>query len=185
MKLIKYGILTFVVFFLCNFCGMATVIAQSELTPDPTVSIMLVPMCVQDISDYHTRIHVGYFADGVDTFKVTFDQTYPNPLSFVSVTEFQTTQSFEVQEVFYIDMDSYDTAYNQVVKITGSTGDVSIVGFNTWDGFPSCDPDAYPIEPDVTRVPPENPDLCPAWAYESVTGDMICLWDLPVAPVVQ
>jgi hypothetical protein len=142
---------------------------------EPPIYTQFAVGCIERLGDLHYRIHFGYASDGVEAFTVGF--TNPNNgTAFINAPGRFSTSPGEHDD-WYLDGHSEDSPYTFGVTFTSEAG-VHTLDLHTWD-VPACTDGQYP---DIVPVTPEPVvGNCPAWSYESATGNVICLWDLPYA----
>lgn len=149
--------------------GMQVAVAQQPIYTQFEVG------CIERLGDIHYRIHFGYVSDGVEAFTVEF--TNPNEgTAFINTPSSFSTSPGEHDD-WYLDAHSEDSGYIFEVLFTSDAG-WHTLALHTWN-LPECAADQYADAVPATPEPVIGD--CPAWSYESATGNVICLWDLPYA----
>ena len=160
--------------FLLFVCFVASRISAQD---NPPVHTQFSAGCIEALGELHYRIHFGYVSDGVEAFNVAFENVN-NGAAFIN-TPGRITTAAGVHDEWYLDAHTVDSPYTFTVTFNNGT-DSHVVALNTWTR-PACSDGQYPPDADATPEPPSETvtDDCPAWALESATGKMICLWRLP------
>lgn len=162
----------------------------TDVDPTPPAITMFHIGCQQSLGDLHLRIHFGYASDGVETFNTHLVSFNENSIdtAFINVPETWDTEA-GYHDDFYLDMKTEDTPYTYYVVMTG-VNQIDTLPLNTWD-VQDCPDGMYEYTPETPEPtadipalhPTPDPTECPAWSYDSATGNTICLWELPYAPV--
>lgn len=142
-------------------------------------------LCLEGLSEDHYRLHILISSDGVDTLAFRMGDVIGITSKTASYTGDATTnipQSFTIlygqNTQFYLDAHSEDSPYTFSLIFTNDLGD-AILLVNTWDNVPACA--AIPNILTPLSIPNPVIDSCPAWALDSATNTMVCLWSLPKA----
>jgi hypothetical protein len=148
---------------------------QAAAAQPPIVTTLFSAGCIERLGDTHHRIHFGYWSDGVEDFTVEF--TNPNNgAAFINTPGSFSTSPGEHDD-WYLDAHSEDSGYTFYVIFTSEAGSHTLA-LHTWD-MPACADGQYTDTVPITPEPVVG--NCPAWSYESATGNIICLVDLPYA----
>lgn len=157
---------------LCLIGLVHSVVAQPV---EPPIFIQFSSGCVERLGDIHYRIHFGYVSDGIEAFTVEFINPNSGTAFINTPASFSTSPG--THDDWYLDAHSEDSPYTFSVIFTSET-ETQTLALYTWDQL-ACTEGQY------TDTVPTTPEPvvgdCPAWSYESATGNIICLSDLPYA----
>lgn len=164
--------------FICSLCGLfSSVVAQQ-----PVRMFKVFSTCKQTWNTNYWMVHMSWttnqdfsiassvIENGIDGWNII--GAHPVDWMYANTND----NSFSV-----VLIDKYGNALldNIVWTVTDGQGNKSSAVANM--SVPTCKPLATPT-PLPTPQPVQQPkDSCPAWAVQSSTGALICLWDLPAA----
>lgn len=176
--------------FLCSFCGIfSAVVAQS---PEPAGSVhtedgrvfKVYPICktLWNENEWQWNVKMGWYSNS--SFALTKSELLGglegwNTIGARPINQMVAGTFNESFSVLLIDGNGYPIPEDQSITwtITDWAGNSSSADANM--SVPTCQPPPTPtLIPKPTQEPRDN---CPAWATQSATGTLVCLWDLPTA----
>ncbi len=160
--------------FICSLCGLfSSVVAQQ-----PVRTFKVFPVCKQTWNTDFWMVHMSWttnqdfsiassvIENGIDGWNIIgahpvdwmYAGTNDNSFSIVLIDKYGNPA---IQDITWTVTDGQGVSSSAVANMSA----------------PTCKPLATPTPPLVQPIK----DSCPAWAVQSATGNLICLWDLPVA----